>query len=683
MPYRRECGYHQFSHPWGMPSEGNTMKVSTILDHIDSGQFALPKFQRGYVWNRDQVRGLMDSLYRRHPVGSLLVWVTSADGAQSRGEQELSQGVVQLLLDGQQRITSLYGMIHGGPPAFFDGNAQAFTGLNYNIKTEDFRFYQPSLMKDEPLWVDVTTLMRDGHDGLGKYISLISQHPDLESDAGKYIGRLNRILGIRDIELHVEEVTGADKSVEVVVDIFNRVNSGGTKLSRGDLALAKICGSWPEGRENMQSVLKRWGDSGYHFSLDWLLRNINAIITGEARFVHLHDTPTSSIKDGLAHAEKSVDYALNLIAGRLGLDHDRVLFGRYALPVMARYIDQRGGHLADAAERDRLLCWYFQSAMWGRFSGSTESTLDADLEVITEIEHGTDRLFEQLRLWHGSLRVEPAHFRGWSLGARFYPVLYALTRVGEAKDWGTGLPLKSSLLGKMSALEVHHIFPKSLLYSKEFKKSQVNAVANYCFLTKDTNLQIGARPPCEYFLEVEEKHPGALASQWIPKDPELWRTENYLQFLEERRRLLAEAANELIDELLHGASLSAPSDSTEFAVSETATVPGGIEDAEEEATLNAINEWVRQQGLPVGIIEHELSHPESGDPLAILDLAWPNGIQEGFSDPVALLLDEGPETLQVANDHGFRHFTSGEVFLRYVETEVMGLSIGNGGSGPS
>ncbi len=683
MPYRRECGYHQFSHPWGMPSEGNTMKVSTILDHIDSGQFALPKFQRGYVWNRDQVRGLMDSLYRRHPVGSLLVWVTSADGAESRGEQELSQGVVQLLLDGQQRITSLYGMIHGGPPAFFDGNAQAFTGLNYNIKTEEFRFYQPSLMKDEPLWVDVTTLMRDGHDGLGKYISLISQHPDLESDAGKYIGRLNRILGIRDIELHVEEVTGADKSVEVVVDIFNRVNSGGTKLSRGDLALAKICGSWPEGREHMQSVLKRWGDSGYYFSLDWLLRNVNAIITGEARFVHLHDTPTSSIKDGLARAEKSVDYALNLIAGRLGLDHDRVLFGRYALPVMARYIDQRGGHLADAAERDRLLCWYFQSAMWGRFSGSTESTLDADLEVITEIEHGTDRLFEQLRLWHGSLRVEPAHFRGWSLGARFYPVLYALTRVGEAKDWGTGLPLKSSLLGKMSALEVHHIFPKSLLYSKEFKKSQVNAVANYCFLTKDTNLQIGARPPCEYFFEVEEKHPGALASQWIPKDPELWRTENYLQFLEERRRLLAEAANELIDELRHGASLSAPSDSTEFADSETATVPGGIEDAEEEATLNAINEWVRQQGLPAGIIEHELSHPESGDPLAILDLAWPNGIQEGFSDPVALLLDEGPETLQVANDHGFRHFTSGEVFLRYVETEVMGLSIGNGGSGPS
>ncbi|MGH8129209.1 MAG: GmrSD restriction endonuclease domain-containing protein, partial [Gammaproteobacteria bacterium] len=50
------------------------MKISTVLDHIDSGYMALPEFQRGYVWNRDQVRGLFDSLYRRHPVGGLLVW---------------------------------------------------------------------------------------------------------------------------------------------------------------------------------------------------------------------------------------------------------------------------------------------------------------------------------------------------------------------------------------------------------------------------------------------------------------------------------------------------------------------------------------------------------------------------------------------------------------------------------
>lgn len=70
------------------------MKISTILDHIDNGHMALPEFQRGYVWNRDQVRGLMASLYRKHPVGSLLVWVTESDSAKHRGDGPLAQGVV-------------------------------------------------------------------------------------------------------------------------------------------------------------------------------------------------------------------------------------------------------------------------------------------------------------------------------------------------------------------------------------------------------------------------------------------------------------------------------------------------------------------------------------------------------------------------------------------------------------
>ena len=495
---------------------------------------------------------------------------------------------------------------------------------------------------------------------------------------GDFIGRLSQILAILQKEFHVEEVTGNDKTIDVVVEIFNRVNSGGTKLSQGDLALAKICGSWPDGREHMQAKLERWRKHGYDFNLDWLLRNVNAIVTGEARFTHLHDVPTTDIQTGLDRVERCIDHSLNLIGDRLGLDHDRVLFGRYALPVMARYIDRRGGQLTDATERDHLLYWYFHSAMWGRFSGSTESTLDQDFEAIEEVDGGIERLIERLRLWHGSLRVEPGHFRGYSLGARFYPVLYALTRVGDARDWGTGIALKHSLLGRMSALEVHHIFPKALLYRSEYDRSQVNAVANFCFLIKDTNLQISDRPPSKYFPEVEEHHPGALASQWIPMDRELWETDNYPQFLEERQRLLAEAANGLLDDLLHGAHVveqPAPAEPrVAVPVAEPAVVPGGIADAEEEAELRDLNEWIRGHGLPAGQIEHELSHPETGDPIAILDLAWPDGLQQGYSQPVALLLGEEQETLQLANDHGFRHFTSADAFKRYVEAEVLALA---------
>ena len=203
-------------------------------------------------------------------------------------------------------------------------------------------------------------------------------------------------------------------------------------------------------------------------------------------------------------------------------------------------------------ERDKLLFWFVQAGMWGRFSGSTESFIDQDLAALEGEDGGLDKLLEQLRLWHGGLRAEPGHFTGWSLGARFYPVLYLLTRMGEARDWGTGLPLKASLLGKMSRLEVHHIFPKAQLYKRKFKRPEVNALANFCFLTKDTNLDISDRLPEEYFPEVEKAHPGALASQWIPTDPALWKIEKFREFLEARKALLASELNRRMEELLHG-----------------------------------------------------------------------------------------------------------------------------------
>ena len=199
------------------------MKIETILDQIDLGAMALPEFQRGYVWNRDQVRGLMYSLYRKHPVGSLLVWMTKTESADARGDQTLTPGTVKLLLDGQQRITSLYGIMRGKPPRFFDGNAQTFTGLYFNLDEEAFEFYAPTKMKDNPRWLNVTSVLRDG---AGTTMQKLLQVPEFQSQISVYLNRVNAIENIKAIDLHMEEVTGEDKPVDVVVDIFNRFNSG-------------------------------------------------------------------------------------------------------------------------------------------------------------------------------------------------------------------------------------------------------------------------------------------------------------------------------------------------------------------------------------------------------------------------------------------------------------------------
>ncbi|HEY3378864.1 MAG TPA: DUF262 domain-containing protein, partial [Armatimonadota bacterium] len=500
------------------------VKISTILDSIDCGAMALPEFQRGYVWNRDQVRGLMDSLYKKYPVGSLLVWLTKTENADARGDGTLQPGTVKLLLDGQQRITSLYGIIRGCAPRFFDGNANAFTGLYFNLEDEGFEFYAQQKMKDNPLWINVTELMKAD---VGMSILRLMQLPDLAPKITTYIERLNNIARIKEIDLHIEEVTGDDKTVDVVVEIFNKVNSGGTKLSKGDLALAKICAEWPDARSEMKKRLSAWHQTGFDFELDWLLRNITTILTGRAFFAGLASIDAATFRKGLQDAEHACDTLLNLISGRLGLDHDRVTGNVYAFPVMSRYLMLHGGKLKDAAERDKLLYWYVNTFLWGRFAGSTESFLNQDLAVINEVGGSLDGLIDQLRRWRGDLTVRPDDFSGWSLGARFYPMLYMLTRVCDARDWGNGLPLSANLKGKLNRLQVHHIFPKAQLYKADYGRPQVNAIANFCFLTQDANLEISDTLPEQYFPEIEARYPGALASQWIPTDPELWKVENY------------------------------------------------------------------------------------------------------------------------------------------------------------
>ena len=648
---------------------------------------ALPVFQRGYVWNRQQVRGLMDSLYRGLPVGSFLVWATESIGAQHRGEAELAPGIVKLLLDGQQRVTSLYGIVRGEAPNYFDGDSTSFLGLHFHLINEEFSFYSPIKMKGDPLWIDVSQVMKDGHAAIGKIMEKLQSSDSAESDLTPYYGRISSLLAIKEREFHIEEVSGEEMTVDVVVDIFNRVNSGGTKLSKGDLALAKICSDDSEARERLKTAVSRWENAGYHFTLDWLLRNVNTVLMGEAKFLHLHSISPTEFQDGLKRAEKAIDGVLNHIGNRLGLDHDRVLFGRFGITVLSHYIDRRPSALKDEVERDRLLYWYLHCAMWGRFSGSTETRIDSDLARLENLEEGLPKLLLELWYWRGDLRVQPAHFEGSTLGDRFYPILYLLTRTRGARDLGFGTELKKDLLGKMSQLEVHHIFPSSQLKKHGYVKvKQRNQIANFCLLTKETNLEISNKHPVDYLPVYEEKHPGVLASQWIPQDPDLWQYDRYPDFLVARRELLAAAINELLDELLHGYDIAAtktvskqgevaqsqPIEITDYAV------PGRIGSDEEQEKIEELNEWVVDQGLPAGEISFELADPTSGEPLAVLDLAWPRGLQEGLSEPVAVILDEDNEIEDIANNHGFRCYRYVGWFKKYVEEKI--LSLGTKGS---
>ena len=182
--------------------------------------------------------------------------------------------------------------------------------------------------------------------------------------------------------------------------------------------------------------------------------------------------------------------------------------------MISRLLHLAGGHFPCSADSDRALFWYIHSALWGRFAGSTETVLNQDYEAATR--SGVDGLISTSNGGvAGTLSIDGQDFEGFGRGSRFYPPLYMLTQVHGARDFGSGLALHSHLLGHLTSLQVHHIFPKAVLYDAGYPRSQVNAVANSASSPRTPTSLLAKRRPEDYFLEVEKKHLAFLASQWI------------------------------------------------------------------------------------------------------------------------------------------------------------------------
>lgn len=649
------------------------MKIADILNNIDSEALALPVFQRGYVWKRRQVKDLMNSLYHGYPIGSLLTWTTRAEQVEVRGnDRARTSGAIELLLDGQQRVTSLYGLVRGKPPAFFDGDTKAFTDLYFNLQDEEFDFFAPARMRNNPLWVSVTQLFESGIDWLNQ----LTTNPDHSENLALYLQRGSKVQQIKDKDLHIDPITGEDKTTDIVVDIFNRVNSGGTKLSTGDLAMARIGAHWPEVRTEMQQRLRKWESSGFGpngANLDWLLRCMNAVVNENSEFERLvpEVNGIERIKNALEQTERAVDNLLEAMRSHLYMDIDRVYNSKASFPVMVKYLVDNGGRLSDQADVARLLHWYISVAIWGRFSGPVETVINQDLAALKTAEP-ISALLRNLRQSQGERAVTHENFDLNYTRARFYPLLYIMSRIRDARDWCSNNRLRHHSLGDHTNLELHHIFPKAFLRRNGISSKDANNLGNIAFLTKECNLSIGSTPPVEYLPEVASDWPGALESQWIPMNRELWKVENYHQFLDARRHLLADSANEMLASLRAGVippAEATPSGARQHSTVITAHLVETHPD-DEAAILESANSLALEHGLPAGEIAYDIVDKQTGE-LVTLDLAWPDGLQIGYTQPVALLIDEYDEVRQMINDAGFRVFTTLASFQRYVERDIL------------
>lgn len=544
------------------------MDIRRLLDRVESLELVIPEFQREFVWSLEQVKQLMVSLFRDYPTGSLLFWEAKGNDIPEIKNNAVAKdtiGLTKILLDGQQRLTSLYLLIKGDiPPYYTDSDINNDPrNLYFNLDDCEFRYYQKSKMRTNPLWQKVVNCF-DGQqiDALEISEAYIEALQDSNADDNKILrqrinNNLNKLRAIEGIDYPIQMVP-IKATIDDAIDVFDRINSLGTKLTDADLVLTHITGKWPEARRELKTKMRHLKGLGFDFGLDTLTRSIVVSLTGSALFnknarLDYQQFTENDYKAAWDKVAKSMDYLIPILnkhalvdsSGDIGTNNILVPF----IAVIMRYDQQLPEPL-----KFGFLYWMFLASIWSRYSGSTETKLDKDVHLALTSPEPVADLLREIEDQRGRIKVRPSDLEGRGAGHPIYKMLYVVTKHRDAIDWANGLPIWGAI-GEHFSIQSHHIFPQSVLYKNSYDptilpdKQVVNEISNRAFITRDANFAISDSHPCDYLPKIEENYPGALERQFIPLNKELWSLDNYVPFLEKRRLLIANGINDFLETL--------------------------------------------------------------------------------------------------------------------------------------
>ncbi|MYE38288.1 MAG: DUF262 domain-containing protein [Candidatus Spechtbacteria bacterium SB0662_bin_43] len=580
-----------------MRPQKTNISIDELVQQVERGEIKLPEMQRPYVWRATQVRDLLDSLYREYPSGTILVWqidenIETRDFAIEQKDEALGKQKL-LLLDGQQRITSLFALLCGKevqvrgrqkpidllfnlehPNELYEDVVFANDQEMNNDNEEDD--YTEGIEPDEeqkktiehrtftvftnklnasPHWVRVSEI-------LGKeYLeSQILKSKGLTSDDSrwdKYSSRLQKLRRVRYYE-YAMYVLPQSMPYEEVAEVFVRTNSKGTRLRGSDLALAQITSKWKGFLSEFEAFAEGFGDNKqYMIDTNIPVRALVIFVTRQCQFKKVGMIPVDELKNSWITAKQGIEFAVNFIKNNSGTDVLSHLSSPFLMVPIAVYwvLDQRhGDSQITPEERDKLMRWFYLAHSRGHYSrGASESILDADLNILFRTEdksEALDRLIEQLRQRVGRFNILPEDVKSQRTGHPLFAMLRIIMKKTGMKDWHYGTELSDSNIGSEYQIEHHHIFPKSLLMGREYNRYEINEIANFTFLIGGTNRKIFNKEPKVYFQELLDKHgEEALTSHLIPLDKNLWELDNYRDFLSYRRKAIADKINEFIEDL--------------------------------------------------------------------------------------------------------------------------------------
>ena len=538
----------------------NSMQVGSLLGAINNGDIAIPEIQRPFVWRKTQVRDLLDSLYKGYPTGYLIIWkshdVKLKDGSKSVGKK--------ILIDGQQRVTALMTAVAGIP--VIDSNYKRdririafdpFEALSDDKDAEIFAVQDQSHLKSKRWIPDIAEVFKNDFNLLTFVDQYCADNPDMDRNAlADSITKLkavsNRMIGVIDLSENL--------NIDIVTDIFIRINSRGTALSQGDFVMSKIAADENYGGNDLRKAIdyfahlskepsffshidefdEEFGKTEYFGKIEWLKDEIEDVYDPDyddvLRVAFMHTYPRAKLSDLVSLLSgrdfESREYKEEIIADTYSRLKAGVLnvfneynFKQFMIAIRsAGFVSKKlvnsqmaldfaytlylilihSKEVSTGEVKSLVQRWYVLSVLTGRYSGSPESTFARDIRLIHE-QGVVDTLKDIEAATLSDTFWNVAVVQNLNVTSTINPtfLVYLASQVvgDDVSLLSNNIPVRLLIEGG----DVHHIFPKEYLKQNGFEKSQYNQVANYAYLDTQVNKSIGKKAPNVYFPEAKKQ----------------------------------------------------------------------------------------------------------------------------------------------------------------------------------
>lgn len=507
------------------------MRVDKLRNKIIDGEIKIPPFQRKFVWKKEQVVELLDSIYNDYPVGSILLSETSEELPSKRNvggyslPESKAEYPINYILDGQQRVTSIFGV------------------FCYNLKQDNKEEYDENIFDvhfdlDEEKFVHTEDLNKT-HSNLP--LKLLFNNFDFNVEIREYTRENNEFaVRIQSIfqNYDIPTITIKKRTKSEVGVIFERINNTGTQLSTLDLMIAW---TWKENYhlkdkfDEIYELLEVRNFGGIKQKI--ILQCFGAIIKQTTVTKEILDLQPEDVRNNTEKLKKSLEQALDYLYKQFNvLSEDFLPKPQHLVPLTFLFSEVKN------LTREQGLVikkWFWRTAFSDRYSSGTDKKMDEDIQFFKEIINND---FSQLSKYHSTVNEFLFKKQLFSKSNSSVRAFLLMLSQRNPKDLTNGELIDTGLaLSSYNRKEYHHVFPRAYLKDKhKLENSEINVIANFCFLPANSNKKISDKQPSIYFFSdiPKEGYEEILNSNLLPKESKIYEENNYTLFLEQRAELL-------------------------------------------------------------------------------------------------------------------------------------------------